>query len=227
MTIYDKVDHIKGFFSAEDVLSVIDIVDLLPDTVDILEIGSYQGRSTVAWAEACIAANKEYSIHCIDNHDLTTGQGRKNIVALVEYYKSILAKNDVSHDIFKLFDVEKFPILVNYFENNIEGEINFFKNTAGYNVSFEETTFTTSSFEWDSKGKMFDCIFYDANHSYEYTFAAAKYWGQFLKPGGYMCFHDYSAFHPGVVDSLDDYYGKENIIKFYKNSSVVAIKKDV
>jgi Methyltransferase domain len=51
-----------------------------------------------------------------------------------------------------------------------------------------------------------DFVFIDANHEYDFvTQDIALYWPK-IKPGGFLCGHDYGGGHPGVIAAVDDFF---------------------
>lgn len=49
-----------------------------------------------------------------------------------------------------------------------------------------------------------DLLFIDAGHSYEAVKADYDAWHRFVKPGGFIAFHDYMPMWPGIVKLLDE-----------------------
>ena len=68
--------EIEGFYQ----WNFTDIVNDLPESGKMIEIGSYVGKSAVAWAEAFEQAGKEYTIHCVDTFQGITDKGRTTVM---------------------------------------------------------------------------------------------------------------------------------------------------
>lgn len=49
-----------------------------------------------------------------------------------------------------------------------------------------------------------DLLFIDAGHSYDAVRADYEAWSGFVKPGGFIAFHDYMPMWPGVMKLLDE-----------------------
>lgn len=62
----------------------------------------------------------------------------------------------------------------------------------------ESTAFAKT---WDKK---IDLLFIDAGHTYEAVSADYHAWKDFIKPGGFIAFHDYMEMWPGIVRLLDN-----------------------
>lgn len=52
-----------------------------------------------------------------------------------------------------------------------------------------------------------DFIFIDANHEYEFVKNDIELYWPKIKPGGFLCGHDYSGGHPGVTKAVDEFFG--------------------
>lgn len=56
------------------------------------------------------------------------------------------------------------------------------------------------------RNQSLDAVFIDAGHEYEDVIADLHAWHPKLKPGGYLCGHDYSSAWPGVVRAVDEFF---------------------
>ena len=65
------------------------------------------------------------------------------------------------------------------------------------------------------KDQSLDFIFIDADHSYEAIQRDIKNWYPKLKQEGIIAGHDYTIGWPGVVQAVDEFFGKNNIISKY------------
>lgn len=52
-----------------------------------------------------------------------------------------------------------------------------------------------------------DYIFVDANHEYEFVKKDVELYWPKVRPGGFLCGHDYSGGHPGVTAAVDEFFG--------------------
>lgn len=55
---------------------------------------------------------------------------------------------------------------------------------------------------------MVDFVFLDGNHSYKYVMGDCELYWPKIKPGGFLCGHDYNAGHPGVNQAVDEFFTK-------------------
>lgn len=83
---------------------------------------------------------------------------------------------------------------------------------------------------WD--GREISMMFIDADHSYRGVKADVKNWGKFVKPGGYLYFHDYDQTSPDVVRFVNELAASDEWEDFtlYKimqqnNTSVASLRK--
>lgn len=53
-----------------------------------------------------------------------------------------------------------------------------------------------------------DFAFIDGNHEHEYVKKDCELYWPKIKPGGFLCGHDYSGGHPGVTEAVDEFFGK-------------------
>lgn len=67
------------------------------------------------------------------------------------------------------------------------------------------------------KDNDFDAIFIDADHSYDSVKADITNYLPKLKKGGILAGHDYDSVHfPGVIQAVDEHFGKDNIEVFHE-----------
>ena len=59
-------EEIPGFYQWDFKDIVNTLPQKFPEPINMIEIGSYVGKSAVAWAEAFEQAGKDYSIYCIE-----------------------------------------------------------------------------------------------------------------------------------------------------------------
>jgi predicted O-methyltransferase YrrM len=59
--------------------------------------------------------------------------------------------------------------------------------------------------------EFFDIIYIDASHDYDNVLSDITAWHKKLKKGGFICGDDYTTGWPGVIQAVDEYFGKDNI----------------
>lgn len=107
----------------------------------------------------------------------------------------------------------------------------FFKETGmDKRVSYTSEGSKIASEKWD--GRPIAMMFIDADHSYEGVKADVDNWSQFVKPGGYLYFHDADATSPGVEQLVRELGASKDYdeMTFYKdtleyNTSMASVRK--
>lgn len=110
------------------------------------------------------------------------------------------------------------------FDKAYEETISNLKKYKGrFRIIKTDSISASESFEDNS----LDFVFIDGDHTYEGALKDIESWYPKVKNGGFISGHDYDGpeRHFGVKDAVDDFFGKENIIKddnhtwFYKKKS--------
>jgi len=72
-----------------------------------------------------------------------------------------------------------------------------------------------------------DLLFIDDGHTYEDVWRDIKVWTPFVKPGGYVVFHDYCPRHPGVIKAVDEWMSdNKEFTKVTSESLLYVVKKN-
>jgi len=185
-----------GMFYEDDILAVNAVVSaLLPEKGILVEIGCFQGKSTVAWAEAFEANNKDFKIHAIDKFEgLNPRRPTQD-----ELNKAKAAGLNVEY----MGSDERMEHMEQFKCTGEEQYSNFKKNTERFdNITVQKKLFTPK-FEWNV---MVDCVFYDADHNYQACKDALEYWQRRLVKGGIMCVHDNTPNWPGTQKAIKEVY---------------------
>ena len=98
-------------------------------------------------------------------------------------------------------------------------EERFDENVKGFNVTKLKMTFEKAS---DLLPKL-DVIYIDANHDYEYVKKDIKVSIEKIKPNGIICGHDYNTETPGVIEAVNEFFGKPDVV-FSDSSWLVYLK---
>lgn len=146
-----------------------DLINLNPSKENhILEIGSFEGRSTI-WFLDTFLSNPNSTITCVDPW-LNYSQDE-------ESFKSY--EKDETEWNFKNKNIKS-----TFLNNMIEyGEVNKVYIEQGFSHEILPKMLTTT--------KRYDVIFIDGNHTAPFVLSDAIFSWYLLKPGGYMIFDDY------------------------------------
>jgi predicted O-methyltransferase YrrM len=115
-----------------------------------------------------------------------------------------------------------------YFENQLEAvrenlsSVGVNPDTVDFRMGFSDALFRLASENGDS----FGFIFIDGNHKIDFVTRDLR-WTRLLQPGGYLCLHDYSSVHPGVILAVDRFLRKnKNYVVVEQADSLMIIKKN-
>jgi predicted O-methyltransferase YrrM len=181
----DSLNGIEGLMLEQEALALFRICKRLPDKARILEIGSYQGGSTLAMGHAISGSKIE--LYCLDPWSNYLDQGD-----FADFERSKIS------DDFRIIN-------------------NFIKNTAFIGDNLRMLRGKTSAFAELLEGKGFDFIFIDGAHDYDSVRFDIKVAFSALKPGGFVCGHDYHSEGHGVVRTVNELIsGAPSIVNFGK-----------
>jgi hypothetical protein len=177
--VIDTMDQIPGWFDPEEgsqlYLFARKALELSPTLV---EIGSYQGRSTYMLAKAaeakgewCVGDTPHHAkVFAIDPHAGNLNSEGKNV---------------------------KYPPSLEAFEANMQK----------HGVRKYITPMVNKSTEVNWFGGGIGLLFIDGMHDYESVAADFEHFIKWVVPGGYVCFHDYSNLEPDVKKFVDEEIG--------------------
>jgi hypothetical protein len=190
--------QIPGFFDDGDYLAIDEIVKSLPREGNLIEIGCLMGRSTTAWAEALLAAGKNFNIHAIDSFTSSYRQYASELKGDPALICEVLGPEQSQESLFVQF-TQCHP-----------------------NISYSKMRFDPS-FRWESK---LHCVFEDSDHSAATLRLALPFWWQKLEPGGVLAGHDYHPDHEEVCLAVDEFARHRHVkVRTYGASSVWSIPK--
>lgn len=152
---------IEGWLPEIEALALYDISRNLPDNHPIVvEIGSWLGKSSVVLAKGIKRKNSPY-LYCIDPFNASG--------------------DDLSVTIFTKIHLKKERPLKDIFVDNIKayGVSDYIKILEGYSYNFAK--------DWDQPIVF---LFIDGDHSYDAVLQDYLSWSKFIRPGGYIAFHD-------------------------------------
>jgi predicted O-methyltransferase YrrM len=168
----ESLRGIEGLMLEKEALALFRMCKRLPDKARILEIGSYQGGSTLAIGHAISGSKIE--LYCLDPWSNYLDQGD-----FADFERSKIS------DDFRIIN-------------------NFIKNTAFIGDNLRMLRGKTSAFAELLEGKGFNFIFIDGAHDYDSVRYDIKVAFSALKPGGFVCGHDYHSEGHGVVRAVNE-----------------------
>jgi len=190
--------------SSEDILGFYrwtfdDIVEKLPDQGTFLEIGSYKGKSAVAWAEAFERAGKNYTIHCIDLFYGITNQSREPNTTKQQ------------HDWLDQFSCTA--------EEQLEA---FIENTEGWdNITYEKAFFSSDPEKFTNPfPDGVTVLWYDGFHSEPAVTECLNYWKD---KSEYMIIDCYDSVHLGTQEAIDNYNKEYELFEYTLGTKGIAL----
>lgn len=93
-----------------------------------------------------------------------------------------------------------------------EFRINLAKHIASGRVHVMAMSSEAAARQLSRYGPMFDFAFIDGDHSYEAVRADIANYSPLVRPGGIIAGHDYKSGWPGVVQAVDEAFGRRAII---------------
>lgn len=168
----DSLNGIEGLMLEKEALALFRACKRLPDKAKILEIGSYQGGSTLAIGHAI--AGTDIELYCLDPWS-----------------------NYINQDDFATFERSRVS-------DDFRIINNFIKNTAFIGENLRMLRGKSSAFAGLLEGKGFDFIFIDGAHDYDSVRNDIKIAFSALKPGGFVCGHDYHSEGHGVRQAVNE-----------------------
>lgn len=192
IALFEKVKNIEGWLDeaeADLLLSVtLEAGITLPPPYVIVEVGSYQGKSTVLFGSVLKAYFADARVYAIDPHE------------------GVVSNNDQ--------EVGKLAPTLDAFKHNIaEAELTEqveLINDYSFNVV------------WD---KPISLLFIDGMHDYLNVSRDFDHFSQWIKPGGYIAFHDYADYFPGVLRFVNEILASNNYTQVGKANSMIVLQK--
>lgn len=184
---------INGFYEWD----FTDIVKTLPQKftspIKLIEVGSYVGKSAVAWAEAFEEAGKEYSIHCVEVFVGISDKGRASVMTpeLEAFLNTLVCTAEQQEERFQ-------------------------QNTKGWDITYEKTHFT-EDFELADD---YTVLWYDANHSEQSVTTAINYWQDKVQT---MVIDCYDTVHPETMTAIDASGLDFKLFEFNKGTKGIAV----
>lgn len=154
----------------------------------IVEIGSFQGKSTVVLGSVAKTYFPDAKVFAIDPHEGrvgANGQDIQQVTPTLEKFKQNIEKTELNETVVLMKDYS-------------------------FNIPWENPiTF----------------LFIDGLH--DYPNVARDFWkfSPFVVPGGYVAFHDYADYYPGVQAFVDEILRERHYIKIHLEESLMVVQK--
>lgn len=187
-----KIKKIEGWLSDQEADLLIAITKKackdLPSPHNIVEIGSYHGKSTVLFGSVVKKFFHGAKVYAIDPHDGKLGAADQGL---------------------KLF-----PPSFEMFKNNINNEglsevVEIIKDNS-YNVKWQEPV---------------SLLFIDGLHDYPNVSRDFWHFSNWIGQGGYVAFHDYVNYFPGVQKFVHELLETGIYGEIYKVESLIVLQK--
>lgn len=191
-SLIHRVKKIEGWLSEPEtdllISTTIKTCVDFPPQQNILEIGSYHGKSTVAMGNVVKSLFPKAKVFAIDPHNGVVGAADQGL--------------------------QKLAPSLQMFRNNIEAE--------GLSDVVELIRDFSFNVRWSQPIHM---IFIDGLHDYP---SVAKDFGHFSKwivPQGYIAFHDYADYYPGVMAFVNELLAMGEYEKISLAGSLIVLQK--
>jgi predicted O-methyltransferase YrrM len=184
---------IEGWLTPAEAEGLFEIAATLPKSAQVLEIGSWKGKSTY-----CIAHGmKMGTINCIDPFNAAGEEGSREIYEQTKGDKNLIEQFEEN--------LSKIPSSVKI------------KTLKGYSREFVNQV-----------GDL-DFLFIDGDHSIEGCRFDFENFGNDIKSGGFLAFHDY---YPDRIDLgptwvVDNLLKNNNAYSFYKSFDTLCVFKKI
>lgn len=187
-----KIKGIEGWLADKEAELLFSVMLKACTSLDrphqIVEIGSFQGKSTVVLGSVAKAYFPDAKVFAIDPHEGKVGaigQGIQQVTPTLEKFKQNIEKAGLNDVVVLMKDYS-------------------------FNILWEDPiTF----------------LFIDGLH--DYPNVARDFWkfSPFVVPGGYVAFHDYADYYPGVQAFVDEILSVGHYIKIHLAESLMVVQK--
>ncbi|MDB5145993.1 MAG: glycosyltransferase, partial [Mucilaginibacter sp.] len=160
----------------------------LPKPNSIVEIGSFQGKSTVIFGSVVKAFFPESKVFAIDPHN--------GIVGATDQL------------------IEELSPTLDAFQNNIQQQ-----ELTGVVELIKDYSFNV---KWDQPISL---LFIDGLHDYPNVSRDFHHFSKWVSKGGYIAFHDYADYFPGVMAFVNEILSTGDYIQTGKALSLIVVQK--
>ena len=191
-SLLSEIKKIEGWLSDQEANLLIEFTRKacrdLPPPHNIVEIGSYHGKSTVLFGSIAKKCFPGTTVYAIDTHDGKLGAADQGL--------------------------QSFPPSFERFKKNIE--------TAGLTEVVEIIINNPYNVEWQ---KNITLLFIDGLHDYLNVARDFRHFSNWIKQGGYVAFHDYANYFPGVQRFVDELLATGTYSNISKVDSLIVVQK--
>jgi hypothetical protein len=192
LSLLNKINKIEGWLDDQeaDLLMAIalNVRKTLLSPYNIVEIGSYHGKSTVLFGTIIKNVFTSGKIYAIDPHDGLLGAADQGL--------------------------QTFPSSYEMFKKNIE--------TAGLTEVVEVIRSHSCNVKWELPVSL---LFIDGLH--DYLNVAKDFWHfeEWICSGGYVAFHDYADYFPGVKQFVDELLAMGTYSRIQITNTLIILQK--
>jgi hypothetical protein len=172
----------KESYLLDGLYALVEYVNLPKDTT-FIELGSYRGESTEVWA-------KHYNdVIAIDPWDYNP---TPELLYCIQNCLNSSSKEGLDWenlgtiftDVEKSFDERMSPYIITKLRMFSDNALGIFDDGS------------------------IDIVYIDALHDYDTIFKDIEQWSKKVKPSGFISGHDYTKKWPGVIQAVDEHFGK-------------------
>lgn len=191
------LERIPGILDPLEGYALFELAKDTPACEPIAEVGSYLGKSTSYLALGSLVAGNK-GVVAIDmfpaKEDWFKGEDGYWHIRGTDYY--------IAESVYR--EREYFFYGGNHYQNTLDifADIGKRVGLGSHITPFKGNS--TLYMESQGKGSKFRLIFIDGDHTYQGVKKDIEALRDAVVPGGYVCFHDYSASFPGVVKAVDE-----------------------
>lgn len=187
-----KIRLINGWLNDNEAALLINFTRkafaTLTGIINIVETGSYHGKSTVLFGTIMKDYSTEGRVYAIDTHDGKLGAVDQGLIT--------------------------YPPSLDYFKKNIanaemEGVVKIIRDK-------------THDITWD---KPVAVLFIDGLHDYNNAATDFNLFADWVVPGGFVAFHDYADYFPGVKQIVNEVLAAGDFIKIQQVDSLIILQK--
>lgn len=190
--LLEKVKNIMGWLDeaeADLLLSAtLKACIELPQSNSIVEVGSFQGKSTILFGSVVKAYFPGYKVYAVDPHEGIVGDADQVIEALEPTFAS--------------------------FSRNIKQQ--------GLTKEIELIQDYSFNVKWHMPISL---LFIDGLHDYINVSRDFNHFAGWVSPGGYIAFHDYADYYPGVMSFVNETLSTGKYIEMGKAKSLIVLQK--